>query len=473
MEKNLEKSEELFKQAQSSFIKNNYDNALNSVSAAILIDSTSQQYLYFRAVIYLTKGNYDEAIGDLTESLKLDKKNMNSLKLRAIAYGMTKNKNKALEDWDEIISNVKDNAECRFGRAVIEVQLKKYDSAIDDCEKFENDTIYGDETALLKVKILKCVLGREHDSNCEKVSRRLFKNESEPITDETLIGQVLNFLEACYEFLKSSKEAGQMAMGSVLYQYTGPKILTKICSLSEGEGKEKDFKLRLYDTTYMNDPGEGSVLINKIEYKGLECEENRPLHSPQPNVYIASLTKISPLDSAKGMSLWNSYGRSHTGTALGVRIERPSAQEKTIKKNEINTNLYKVFYVGDAKVQEYIDTMKENGQKIQKEIRDKTIANSVYSIMNHALQKVRFLYKEKFYSYEEEYRVIKESAVNMAHFEYNDPRLFVFVNENELDIQLAKITFGAKFENSYLWTPIIKRNLGDQIICDSSVIPYR
>ena len=267
-------------------------------------------------------------------------------------------------------------------------------------------------------------------------------------------------------------------MESVLYQYTGPKILPKICSLSEGEGKEKKFKMRLYNAAYMNDPGEGSVLIKEIEYKGLECEESKLPNNPYQNVYVASLTKISPVNSAKGMSLWNSYGRSHTGTALGVRIKRPLSQDKdiiadTVSKKEINTSLYKVFYSEDEPVKKLIGTMKENGQKIQNKIKGKKMANSVYAVMNHALQKVRFLYKERFYSYEEEYRLIKESIVNEAHFECNDPKLFVFVDDKELDVQLTTITFGAKFENSYLWAPIIKRNLGDQIKCDHSVISYR
>lgn len=478
MTNNFESSEELYRKSQTNFLENKYKDAIENINSAITMNSNVQKYIYLRASIYFAIGEYWKAITDLNNSIRLENNNIKSLKLRALAYGMTNEKNQALNDWNQVIENGGNNVENYLQRAVTEAQLSRYDLAIADCERGERDLIYGDMATRLKVTLLRNIIRPEYGSNFEKASKVLFKGEGESTNDKKLIAQMIEFLCACYDFLATSKSAGQEAMGDVLYQYTGPMTLPKICSLSESENKKTEFKLRLYDTTYMNDPDEGSVFIDKIEYDGLKKNENILINDQHLNVYIASLTKISPVDSAKGMPLWNSYGKGHTGIALGVKVQQVLSNNQSIMKDisssvEIHSNLYKVFYDGDQQVQDDINIMRDNSIKIREEIRNNEIARSVYTIMNRALQKVRFLYKKKFYSYEEEYRVIKESSLKETHFDYNDPKLFVFVNKNDLNVQLTSITFGVKFENPYLWVPVIKRNLGYEITCNRSMISYR
>lgn len=348
MTNNFESSEELYRKSQTNFLKNKYKDAIENISSAITMNSNVQKYIYLRASIYFAIGEYWKAITDLNNSIRLENNNIKSLKLRALAYGMTNEKDQALNDWNQVIENDGNNVGNYLQRAVTEAQLSRYDLAIADCERGERDLIYGDMATRLKVTLLRNIIRPEYGSNFEKASKVLFKGEGESTNDKMLIAQMIEFLFACYDFLATSKSAGQEAMGDVLYQYTGPMTLPKICSLSESENKKTEFKLRLYDTTYMNDPDEGSVFIDKIEYDGLKKNENILINDQHLNVYIASLTKISPVDSAKGMPLWNSYGKGHTGIALGVKIQQVLSNNQAIMKDisssvEIHSNLYKVF----------------------------------------------------------------------------------------------------------------------------------
>ncbi|WP_204735990.1 DUF2971 domain-containing protein [Lacticaseibacillus paracasei] len=298
--------------------------------------------------------------------------------------------------------------------------------------------------------------------------------------------------------LKAAKEESKKKNG-IFYQYTSAETLSKICRLDRViEGPEK-FSLRLYDERYMNDPQEGMVFIKTIfkdNYNAYIQQKEWSSALKDRDVFVASLTAENPIESENTIPLWGTYGKNHTGIAIGVEITNPpanppvkriqnelkddSSQNEPIDMIRITPNLYKVFYDGSDN-EEIGSTVNEIRNNIKKLFDAKTFERKskkrntkrIIDKIREAIQKVQFLYKKNYYSYENEFRIIKEVKHNRALYEKNDPRLFVTLGKTDPNVQLKEIIYGANFGNPYLWEPIIERNLGENVKWLSTKIKYR
>ena len=325
---------------------------------------------------------------------------------------------------------------------------------------------------------------------------------------------LIQLLENSYSFLNASLREANKELGETLYQYTSASTLGKICSLSDPENESK-FALRLYNASYMNDPEEGHLLLKNFFENNKEPKDSiidyEEWASPTTvsDVYISSLTNSNPVydanTSSKSMPLWNSYADNHTGVALGITVKIPLQKptRNVAKSNQldgidmekqspdtfpIHHNLYKVFYKKDnydgnnasesvndnkSNMQETIDNIEssyENICNLSDIFKDiELVKTCIYT----ALEKIRYLYKESYYEYESEYRIIRETNVESAQYEKGNPRLFVTLDKSTVNASLKEIIFGSKFEGAYLWTPLISKKLGKGVKCRKSNLAYR
>lgn len=383
--------------------------------------------------------------------------------------------------------------------------IKKW-CGIDHYQNQKNtDEVYNKALALLLMS------GKNETHN-------FFSEEASVKDKSSAVRLLIKLLGNSYSFLNNSLEKANRELGETLYQYTSASTLDKICSLSD-PGSKSGFTLRLYNASYMNDPEEGNLLLKDFFRSKKETEDSiikyEEWASPTivGDVYISSLTNSKPIydanNSSKSMPLWNSYADNHTGVALGITIKvshqkQPSkvvksnqSTEMTMVKESLNTfpihhNLYKVFYkqdnmeddsAGDSdsknnnnsqdNMQKKINSIEDSFEKVSKLRHIFANINLVKSFIYTALEKIRYLYKESYYEYESEYRIIREANVKNAQYEKGDPRLFVTLDQSTVNASLKEIIFGSKFEGMYLWTPLISKKFGKDVKCMKSNLSYR
>lgn len=267
------------------------------------------------------------------------------------------------------------------------------------------------------------------------------------------------------------------------YHYT--KLNTLNCLLT-GKNDEKP-KLRLWNSTYMNDAYEGkffdqllyraTTLKNGIEEEsdiskaGMENAVNIKLQM-NSNVYITSFST-----EENSFQMWSIYGDNEKGAAIKFDDDFFDIGDKyqDVVMDSIGNEyaLYEVKYLDMDHLQNESELMKklngiwEHMSLIEKKLEDwepeedtdeyisfKNAASEVKTFIADRVNEVRFLFKTKSYEYEKELRLIKCShhpKVDNKNFDI--PRLYIDVERN---IENLDIKIGSKLENQqikdlYVW----------------------
>lgn len=315
----------------------------------------------------------------------------------------------------------------------------------------------------------------EIDDHTSEIIKELFNDENINIERDALF-KLLNLIIKINDFLSYSSIPLNIDIetNDLYYQYTNEKTLENAFCNSE-----EPFKLRLYNTSYMNDPNEGlfinTLLKNNIDDSLLNDNiDNIIKYYDNNKIYLASLSNTDPKASEFSMSLWNSYANNHKGVSLGFMLKGQRTNDSK-SYDKIDTGLYKVLYSDDKKANEFIKKISEKLNNMTEYLvgdkKDSYVINQVRIFMN----KIRFLFKSKAYKFENEVRILKEvDDYKETYNDNSDPRLFTIVSDEEpLVIDLKEITYGSKFNKSYLWTPLLKKRTNDSIDVQDSEIDIR
>ncbi|MDE3304607.1 tetratricopeptide repeat protein, partial [Lacticaseibacillus paracasei] len=460
---------------------NDYKAAIADYTKAIELDGTHANYYYDRGIAYANNHNDKAAIADYTKAIELDGTRAGYYNNRGTSYANNHNYEAAIADYTKAIELDKLNPMYRINRGIVEYNSKDLEAALKDLYNetisFANDDVMDN----FRLKILMEYLENSQNEKFNDMIGLLINENDITLNRETGL-EFVNVLYNCSNFLVLSLQkfdSRKDKPNRLFYQYTNASTLSKICSLDVIKESQRDFSLRLYNEKYMNDPNEGKTFLEAIlPENGSKKIESISLEEEQ-DVFIASLTKEDPIKSPKTVPLWGTYGSNHNGVALGMEInELPSKKIKPQIKEDsrIVSNLYKVFYEngGNPDVQKCIDEIKRNiGKIVRSDAIPKRTRKVILNKVSLYIRKVKFLYKKSYYSYENEFRIIKQADLKSTFYEKNDPRLFVTLENTGLDVRLKKVVYGAKFKNPYLWEPIIKRNLGNDVEWVGTKIEYR
>ncbi|CAK1255133.1 Tetratricopeptide (TPR) repeat (TPR) [Fructobacillus tropaeoli] len=326
--------------------------------------------------------------------------------------------------------------------SVLKVALNYFKSSFKYADNKKQEDLIGSLYAVLNVK--KYDKSDEELKNVEKLSDYLL--------------DVLYFLqEAEINSIKLEQD--------FFYQYTKKDVLSSITVPADiqKETHNNKFMLRLYNSDYMNDPEEGKFITQGI----LDNSKNY-IDLDQSRIYLASLSKIKPFDT-KSLPMWNEYGDANKGICLSLKLQTIESVdsntqqlsdslgnnflESNLSDKHVETGVYQVFYENE---------IKSEVSKVIKDIRtfltffyNKTEIYSTWgNVVLDFLDKIRFLYKSDIYSYEQEIRVLKE-VIDYEDAEYDENGLKLYTNvgtDEGLQIELAEISFGTKFDDYYLWT---------------------
>lgn len=153
-------------------------------------------------------------------------------------------------------------------------------------------------------------------------------------------------------------------------------------------------KLRLTNGQQLNDPNEGKKLLEILQLKVPYIRVS--------NTYIASATR-----SMDSLPMWKMYGDD--GRGLFLKYDNEFIENNANK-------IFSVCYI-DENEKAYVND--EENTKIMKEIlnikkciNDKEYTDNEQTFILNQIDKIRFLFKDKSYEYEKEYRIIQTEDLN-------------------------------------------------------------
>lgn len=273
-----------------------------------------------------------------------------------------------------------------------------------------------------------------------------------------------------------------------ILEKNGQEIL-KVCHYTKYEhlenmlkGKEKDGDkslLRMYNVRYCNDPTEGSYFFKQagrktaLHYFDQQRERIHSSHRPLVSTYILSLCDNDKKEKADNLNLWNLHGKKGQGVCLTLDIPTKDLGDTKIqqfnaaeyspadlisaeknKDDDTKMAVYEIVYKGDKdekekeKYDETVKGLEKELAAIRDFIKDKDEKYKlvVSQIVLAVLGSLPYLYKDDFYRYDKEYRIIRNFVPGDHRLKADDrhtpPRLYYETNlgllQNFTDGDLTK-----------------------------------
>ncbi|TPR48163.1 tetratricopeptide repeat protein [Apilactobacillus micheneri] len=525
-----------FNIAISYYLKGDNKNSLNYLNKALKINNIDKIQVYN---LLMTKGMIEVSehrLSEATKSFEKAKKDVeinnfsSKQKLHTYKYlCVSLLGEKKFDDAMNILNcikkvaekyNIPENNFVQFNKGVILAkEIDTYESKIVSwikCKKIINFLKIGEfekNIDLQRIIYYKSLVFdaylkvEKNKNNIDIITKELF-GKSININKDQLIN-LIHLIKFVHEFIKNRK-VNLNRIDSEYYQYTSSNILNSILDLNK---INSNFRLRLYNASYMNDSKEGYKLLFDVNNSLKKYINNNNFYNNfiknsnkinVDNIYLASLSMISPNNNEMSLPLWNNYGDNNRGLGLTFGIFNKNLESEgnvninnisdNIEKNEIyhknndilknniydlnhiysskvDTTLYRVVYSGSEDAENLINKLNE----IFLGLNDCLSNDSIRIIVANYMDKIRYLYKNSIYSYEKEVRIIKqESNPNNLKFDAGNPKLYVNLeNEDRLNIFLKSITFGVNFYKPFLWYPLIFKKLGTDFDIRKSSMDYR
>ena len=277
-----------------------------------------------------------------------------------------------------------------------------------------------------------------------------------------LYHNLLKFSIAKRRSILVTKDSLKMSVSECLSHYTSISVLRSILDLSDIEEGGGESVLRLYNIEYSNDPEEGRFVFNSDVLKVLLPYMDE---YDQHNTYVSSFTD----SGGDVLNMWRLYGADGEGVSVTIPTKTlydvgdcltmscralqsfmNSEDLQDVIRNENNFCLYKTYYDSEDirnELQVYlkaiIDRAKVNGDF------DKPEAYSVLmKLFIMSTDEIRFLYKDRGYDIEHEYRLVSYHAIGSSSLrldERESPKLYV--KSKDVFGNGGVITIGPKVKN--------------------------
>jgi len=222
------------------------------------------------------------------------------------------------------------------------------------------------------------------------------------------------------------------------------------------ENKETDGFLRLYDAFYLNDPKEGKYLKSHLR-KTLAEDYKWLNHVEDTDAFVCSFVG-SDKEIGDELSFWHSYGKG--GLGCSIQLSERHSQERVF-----HPVLYGKEYVKDVeeKFRPFFTVGKEMYNAFPSNAFNEktTFAENFWK----AFDKIKFMYKNDAYQYENEYRMVRipESDIEVK-YDLKSESLYpylrkyivdeelsagkIFATNSEVTAKLAKVTIGPAVRRS-------------------------
>jgi len=509
--------------------KGEYDKAIESKKQAVQLSPKSAKYLYSLAVSYYEKGVYKEAINFATKAIGLFPNKVKYHYLLGVSYYSIKDIAKAIETLHHAIRLDRSVADLYETLVFIHFKEWRYEDVerhketVDIIIEGINTNNWNSEeiSRILNIfykkvnfESLANVLSRLKELSTDSIYYRIQKvlRSFEKYPDFHPKIANLHYLTAQIMNELSVKRDDDITLAHYTKAATIRHLIKPDKAVNATE-KEKTPKIRLSNATYMNDPSEGTKLLEFFKSFGgntllKECCDSligsNEFEYKSSNVYLFSMTTY--IDK---LPMWSQYGDDGQGCCLELKkenfdyvdnelyhnivmndIEIPDGKDKLYKaKRDLPASYryipYKVYYF-DNNPNEENDKIKENLNQIQSVIAelDELISQNDNSDLREqmklyiieCLDQIRFLFKSNDYDHEQEARLLVYVPQTSEKIKLDEtvelaPKLYVELDNNK-GIEYSSIILGPKFKCPELIVPYIQYCNGD-IKIKKSQVKYR
>jgi len=426
---------------------------------------TSELYVW-RGNTYYNKKEYDKAIADYDEVIKINPNSEIAFLNRGLAWVANKEYNKAIADFDKVIEINPHSARAYFNRASVLRVLNDYDKAIVDYDRaIEIDSEYADayySRGLAKVERNIDLEGSKHDFE-EYLELTILENNvwsdyanyyiedlNERINDKEL-SFIADLVSKIKDILRIDDDC--------ITHYSSLSVLKSLIF-------EKS-KFRISEGSFMNDPSEGTVFFDFLEYKFYSSSKDGSFSetfSPKP--FIGSFVTKDKYDD---LNMWRFYGKEEGVEAKGCAItlhmhkfiENISSSllkaEEDFLKYKSDINFYRVAYIEHGSAIFLIpNIVPEKSVKLNKlmveliekvknyKVKDKT---SLEKYLNN----IAFLFKSDSYKNENEVRLVIKGIefVKKYNMDVTPPRVYIELEPIKKIVE--QITLGPKVDKAKEW----------------------
>ena len=317
-----------------------------------------------------------------------------------------------------------------------------------------------------------------------------------------IVKMLLNLQQKCKEILKDKHN---MEESTILSHFTKFAAINSIL-----ENKYSNY-LRLYNITYFNDPLEGMSLPKSFDAGIRKCiygDGDQILHEIEVggksfSVYACAFTEV-----VDRLDMWRAYSNNGDGYSItstipnnirtakeygfieGIvmrlshqaHLDKPS--EPDISKGNGKIRIYKVLY-GKKEAEKTYEDLKDLLKDLQillKNISDEKVIQTIKNLAVQILAELRYLYKDKPYKSEQEYRIIDVIDAGSEKIKCDDalepPRLYMETVPFLFKEKSCKITIGPRVKDKdgaevYIKHQLHKNDWSETTKIEPSKINYR
>ncbi len=260
---------------------------------------------------------------------------------------------------------------------------------------------------------------------------------------------------------------------------------THKCKVSCGTFKGGYNKIRLYNAQYLNDPNEGTsfffkLLNNNTSFANdIKSEYSNQIRT-KSDIYILSFTTLDDF-----LPMWSMYGDGGKGVCLKTlphnfqnHIYEDKGEDIIVANSQFR--LSKVFYIGknidslDTQIKEEVKSISDALSKISNELefREPSVRELIKKEVLISLDKIRFLFKDESYKFENEYRVIHNTPDYLIDKIKVDSDIRLYI-ELPFDLSYTEMILGPKCENSIQLTQLALHNPQKVSEVKKSNVKYR
>lgn len=409
------------------YSKDEYGKAISDYSKAIESNPKYTLAYYNRGFAWIAKNNYDFAIADYDTVIGIDERYASAYVIKASILRAKKNYIDAIESYSKAIDIDPNFANAYYNRGLAKKENNEdLESSKKDFEKYIELTANEDDIwikyAKYYIKYLDVMI---NDSEMNSIRKLVDNIKKRLLTD-----------------------------GECITHYTGLSILKKLIV--------DNSKFRISEGNFMNDPSEGDVFFNLIQYTSKGCAKDQ-VFSPKP--FIGSFVKISKCDD---LNMWRFYGKEKgleaQGGAITLRMKDfinvikgslPQGEEDFLN-NENDINFYKVVYV-EKKEKSGFDISgldKDNElQELMEELKNKvqSYKNDNNFFLEKYLNSIAFLFKNNAYRDESEVRLVVNVLEPFMKIEKDMIPPRVYIEFGSIKEAVEQITLGPKVDKQIEW----------------------
>ena len=222
---------------------------------------------------------------------------------------------------------------------------------------------------------------------------------------EYLTDHVYTALEDVLKYLIEERHKVEESESKFVIHYTSiGALVSMLKDASQKEQEDEKSYLRLYDSVHLNDPDEGNYFTRNLnlpqKYDWLKEKE-------VSHAYIASfiyLEKKSKKDINDNLIFWRTYGQEGEGCSLSLSVPHSRLQKILYGTEKVK---HTVKYLRSA-LDVLEPLIKINNSSIRERIQE-----NLARIVRKYLERIRYLYKNEAYEYENECRfVVTESNIS-------------------------------------------------------------